>query len=444
MSDADSGRDRRGFLAGVGAVGLGALAGCSALDPIDGDDTEPTVETAPFDDFGGDLPTIPTPLPVAVASDYLDRAAASARADLDAVPHPLTGDDVPNGAVRDALAERYADATDALDRAGSASTDAGTLDALRDARRAAAAARAGWRAVDGSLTRADVRERAPPVADDVRAFRERWRYVGSPEDAVRALLVHAELEDLVANARTSIRSLRSPRSFVDPAPDGPPAVADEAAALESARVAVADAAYLYDRFVASLDATRSYAGTFDAAEATLANAVAERASDVSDADHGSDLVDADIDAIAVRSALDDILFDVQSDASYYREMDRVAGAIREHHGRLAGLRALDALVAAVESGDYATVENAEDVVAIRSDAVTALTGARGGRHPRLNALGLRWLPETIRRSDDELASYDDPVPVTYLVRDVGRYVRVAYVAAAVPGASERVVGALSA
>jgi len=439
-----SGRlSRRRVLAATGATGLAAIAGCSGLNPFGGRRAPPTIDTSWFGSLGGDRPSIPKPDPVAVSAAYLDRTSAGVRETLSGVPHPLTAADVPNGAIREAVTSRYGDATDALDRAAAAASDAAALDALREARRKAHWSRAAWRAIDAGLTRRDVRDGVPDVANHVRSFRRRWRYVGDPTDPVRALLVHAAIEDRIADSRSNLRGARSP----DPrSRETPPAVGDLASTVETARASVADAGQLFDRFVGSLAATRSYASTFESAESSLRATASSRRGHVPDVQHGRALVDADVGGLPVGEALDRLYNAVRfADAGHYREAGRVADAIRLHHSTLVHLRALRALRSAVRDGEYARVTSADDVRSIRSQALSAVEAAADSTtHPRLSRLVLHGSVAAIARSDASLARHRGTVSVLAVAEDVGRYVAVARVAPATPPASEAVATALDA
>jgi len=432
---------RRGFLALAASAGL---AGCNGFGYFS-DDRGPTIDGAALSDaLVPEPPTMTDRLPVDVEDSYLDEAAAAAREDLAAVPAPLDADDVPNGAIRAELTRMYEDATESLDAASSAESTAGAMSRLRDARADARAAAAAWAAVDGDLDRADVRASAPAVRDDLDAFRVRWRYVG--QEPVRAVLAHATIEELVASAGRRLRNPEGRRYRRDHS-GGPLAVGELAGEIEAARAATDDAAYIYDRYVGSLDDPRSIGDGLRAVGESLVETLDERREALPGEPHDevSSLVDRDVEGTPIGHALPEL-----RDAEYADGLEdelatgRRASVVLSVHDTLAQVRAFERLRERVADDEYVRVEAAEDVRAIRDAAVEAVAAAaESDENPRLDRRLLRTVGD-LRFADDQLEQYADrdEVPVDWLVRELGYYVATEARAREIPAASATVAEAV--
>jgi len=432
---------RRGFLALAASAGL---AGCNGFGYVS-DDRGPTIDGAALSAaLSAKPPTVTERLPVYVEESYLDEAAAAAREHLAAVPAPFDAGDVPNGAIRAELSRFYEAATEALDDASAADSTADAMSRLRDAREDARAAAAAWAAVDGDLDREGVQASVPAVREDLDAFQVRWRYVG--EAPVRAVLAHATIEELVASAG---RRLRNPadRRYRRDHSGGPLAVGELAGEIEAARAAIDDAAYVFDRFVGSLDDPRAIGDGLRAVGESLTKTLDERREALPGEPHDevSSFVDRDVAGTPIGHALGEL-----RDAEYADGLDeelatgRRASAVLSVHDTLTQVRAFERLRERVADDEFVRVETAEDVRAIRDATVEAVAAAaESDDHPRLNRRPLRTV-SNLRFADDQLEQYAgrDEVPVDWLVRELGYYVAIEARAREIPAASAAVAEAI--
>lgn len=427
---------RRGALALASSV---AVAGCGGLNPTESDSTEldgAALRAA----VAGDPPDVPETLPVDIAASHLDDSADRARVLLASVPHPLDAGDVPNGAVRRQLSRAYERAESSLDAAADAGSPFERMTELRRARGHARTVAAGWAAVEGDASFADLHAEAESVRDGVESFRREWWYAG--DDAVPAVLVHAATESLVETAvgRTG--------RVLDPSRDRPEtsvAVGERADYVEDALASSDDARHLFDRQVASASEPRDLRATFDAAGRALAETVAERRRDLPDGDlhEPSSYVEGDLGDAPAAAALRDLGRHVDRDVTHGRATGKLATVVVDAHRTLAELGAFEALVGRVERGEHATVTEAADVRSLREDAVAALESAVGaGDHPVLNQALAAEFAGTVARVDERLAETGETASVAGLEWELGAYVAAAAVARATPAASREVAAAL--
>jgi hypothetical protein len=439
MTDDSFRATRRGFVALAGSV---ALAGCSGLNPLS--EPEPTTidGSALREAASGDPPTVPPSMPVAVERAYVDTGAEAVRDTLASVPAPFDEREVPNGMIRRELAEMYERATDALEDVSKAPSPAEALGSLRYARESATAVATAWRAIDGDFDSADVRERASAVRSEIDDFRGRWRYVG--DDPVRAVLAHAEVEDRVATAgrRLSGAVDRSRR-----VPGNPAAVGEMAGDVAAARASLAHGVYLYDRFVASLSATRPMGPVFRRAGESLTATMNDRRAGLPAADGSpSSYVGGDAAEAPIGSAL----VELRDGIGYADRIDderatgQRANVVLSAFWTLVRIRAFERLRERAESGDYVTVESAADVRRMRESAFRAVESAlasdappRLARHVLQTVGALTYVAERLQEYED-----DDEVHVDWLGRELGRYVSVEAMARATPETTRAVADAI--
>ncbi|WP_135829319.1 hypothetical protein [Halorussus halobius] len=426
---------RRGFVALAGSA---ALAGCNAFGGDDGEDG-PTIDPEAYADaLSTDPPSVAETLPVDIEQSYLDESAADSRESLSAVPAPLDREAVPNGAIRAELSRRYEDATEELEGAPDADSAFETMDRLRDARESARGVAGAWAAIDEGLTADDVLAGVPDVRDGVDEFRRRWRYVG--DDSVRAVLVHAEVESLVALA---VRRLRGAGERSAHRPENPFTVGDLAGRIADARVALDDAEYLYGRFAGSLDDSRRIRGGFESAVEQLVATLDDRRESLPDGDpdDASSFVDRDVEGTPVASALTDLTraFEYADGLDDERATGRLASAVRSVHETLVRIRAFELLCDRVADGDHVTVETADDVRTIRERAFEAV--ASGVESDPLSGTLLSEIGGDFAYAEERLAgnASDDGISASWLDRDLGVYVLIGAMARATPGVSEKVV-----
>lgn len=381
MSDRETGRGhgssdstRRGFLAlaGSAAVGTGvALAGCNQLDPrskrttISGDALSEAVAR--------ESPAVPQRLPIDVEQSYLDQSTESVRETLSTVPAPLTADQIPNGEIRRRLMQSYEDATERLQAVTQEdTTPATTLNRLQSAHREAGTAAAGWGAVESDYGYEALREESEKLLGDVDAFRRRWRYVG--DDPVRSVLAHAEIEHNVANAGHNARSVLSQTTRQR---ETALSVGDSGGKLLSARNSLADASYLFDRYVDSLDSARPVGdGLRDAGESLIQTVENRRDSLPDQHSKPGAYVDADVDDTYVGYALEELRdVDYAGGIEDERESGRWANVVLSGHQTLVKIRAFEQYRDRVERGDYPELQSAADVETIRDGALDTVETA---------------------------------------------------------------------
>ncbi|WP_049937544.1 hypothetical protein [Haloplanus natans] len=422
---------RRGALAA-----LGALAGCSAANPLGDGRTEldGAAIRALVDDS---VPAVPERLPVGVGAAHLAASEERARALLDAVPASLGSDDLPNGAMREQVRRKREYAVESLDAAAVAPTPFERLDALADARAEARFAAGAWRAVDDGLTRDDMREEAGTVRDERAAFRERWRYLGG--DPAVAVRVHAEIEERVDAGRADI-ALGEPRRYRVGNPLGVGEIAEE---VERARVAVSDATHCYDRLLASVDEPTELRTRFLDARRTVRETFESERDDLPpvDAEEPWQIEGVDTEGTPAAAALEDLYRPINPRHDDDWDDEWPARSLHWAHASLLGLRAFASLRNAVADGETFAVESADDVAAVRREAIDAVRAAAA--EPTI--LGRTALTDAAARlghADDRLSEVHDDVSAGQIRNEVGRYLVVMARAGAVSSASERVVEAL--
>ncbi|SFR36040.1 hypothetical protein [Halogeometricum limi] len=412
---------RRGFLALLGST---ALAGCSGFDPLSEDEQTRVEVSALREALSEEAPAVPETVPVDIERSHLERTAADLRETLSAVPAPFGERDVPNGAIRTELQRRYDRAETRLDEWTETESPLEALDRLRYARRSVYSVVGAWEAIESDLTFADVRERIPEVRASFDSFRERWGYVG--DDRIRAVLVHATIEELVARAGGFLARVPDAERFHS---DDVVSVGEFAGRVESARAAVADAAYLYHRFVASLSTTRSLGSVFrDIGESLTATLESRRESLPPESRDASSFVDRDVEDTPVGGALSDLrrAIDYADNVDDERERGQRASVVLSAHWTLARIRAFEFLRERVSNDEYVTVETVDDARLIRGRTVSAVEDALASdEHPRLTrhllrvAEGLDYFP---RRLDEYDA--DDTISLEWLADDLGEYVHI--------------------
>lgn len=433
---------RRATLALAGSV---ALAGCSALqDPL-GDEQHTTIDGTRLQQVAtAEGPSIPETVPVDVERAALDDARARAEDLLASVPVPLGPSEIPNGAIREELSRKYEEAEDELARATEAGSRFEAMERLRRARGDARAAATAWDSIDAGVTRSDLEADLPGLRDDDAAFRERRRYVG--DDPVRAVVVHDAVEDLLERVQRRVSPDDEERRGREVLAN-PIAVGEFGGQLEEARAALDDAAYLYDRFEASLSTVRDLGPTFEAASASLLDDVLRRHDNLPSGDEPSDFVDADVEGTPAAAALEDLYFGI--DHTSYSEERHAAGSYASvvllAYWDLTEFRAFDVLRERVADGERFTVESADEVIARRQSAVEAVNAALAdSAFPVLARHVVSSLAGHVRYADDELERVDDEVRVEWLDRELSHYVVTEAIADVLPATTEQVAEALDA
>lgn len=418
---------RRGVLSVAGAT---LLAGCSALDSrIDDDDEEISVlrlrEVVPE---SADDPIVVEGLPVEIEQAHL--AASAQRVDdrLADLPIPFGPESVPNGHIRRRLTEAAEEATDRVAEARTAPSRLVALDRLQWARSEARYAAAGWAFVDRGLTEADLRNERQAIVDEADSFDSEFAYLGS--DPVTAALVYGQAERL-------LDSVLGDRYTPDPGEMSQLlAVAEWGDHVESVRVQLDDARYLYDQYQSTLpEDAGSVDETLSAATETLRTDIQRRQKDIPPEPDGDD---------RLRWRLWD---EIHNDADVSTE--QVYDPIGPASGLLAATEGLTALLAAdrlgdrFDDGETLGAETAADVRDARSAAVDAITSALD-ESPRddLARPMLADAARAVRFADDRLVEFDRDVRPSRLDHPLVEYTAATLRARGVPAACETVLDAL--
>ncbi|WP_251342269.1 hypothetical protein [Haloplanus halophilus] len=422
---------------------LGTLAGCSGVNPLSSGSEEVDLDGAAIRALAdGSVPAAPRRLPIDVGSDHLAATERRARRLLDAVPASLGPDEIPNGAIRKRVRHAREHAAESLSEATAAPTPFERLEAFADARADARFAAAAWRAVDEGLTRDDLAEEIEAVREDRRAFRERWRHVGA--DPVDATRVHAAIEQRIDHPGPDVGG--DPRRY---RPGNPLGVGEIAEEIEQARVAVDDAAHLYDRLTASLDdptdlrprlvdARRRLREAFEAEQADLSSVDPEEPWRIEGAD-----VDVDVEETPAAEALDELFRPINPEYDEGWEETTPARALTWAHAAFVTLNAFTSLRERVREGETFALDSADDVAAVRTAAVEALRWAEENpAEPTLTRLSTPDLSDQLTWVDEELRSVDDTVHAAWLRNDVATYLTVEARSRTTPPASRRVAEAL--
>lgn len=429
---------RRGFLA---VASLTALAGCNGVggdllsdDPpeLDGGDLREVSATDP--------PSVPETVPVEIRRAYLDRGVGRARDLLSSVPAPFDAEEIPNGAMREKLAHRYEQAEEGIGSVERAESPLEATESLHGAREDARAVAAGWRAIGADLSRADLRRSARELRDAVERFGERRDYLG--DDPVRALLVHATVESRMDGATNRVEGITTPGRVER---DDPIALGETAGRIEAASASLDDAEYLYRRLRATTEGDRTFRSGFAAAAESLASLVGRRRDRLPDGDPDdpSSFVDGDVDGTPVALAVRELAEDLRRHDEFgrSRETGEYARAVVSGHERLVRVRALEGLRGRVARGDHVTVEEVDDVRALRRRAIAAVEDVLAAdAHPDLNRRELAEVVGLVGYADAELERYDADrsVPVDSVVRPLSHYVQAAAMVRAIPESSEEV------
>ena len=363
---------RRGALAACGA-GLAALAGCAAIgtggDGDDGREYEPSEHPDLAD---AEAPAPPDAFPVAVTRAMVDTHLDRARSLVEAVPEEPA---VPNGVIADHLAHDRQHLVEALEEGLDEPTARGRLGRARSLRGDAAEFEGAYRAATDELDPAAVDDRRERLRADRLAFEADWDYRGV--DVPASLVVHEALESLVASARRDADGW--PPVPADPV-DDPSQAGDAVGEVERARAALVDAGRLRLAHLEDVGDPRSFRSAFTVAAYRL-----DRRS-LFDRRLVHEHLDRRVDEAGFDGSLEDApgarLYRTarQRADSLLRGADRQQGRFASavlRGGRLAAsLRAFEAVLDALEAGEYAELPASADAVAEeRQAAVDALETA---------------------------------------------------------------------
>ena len=434
--DADgSGLTRRETLSLSGAAALAGLAGCGGRlsERLLGGEPATIDAAALTEATRGETPTVPERLPVDIEESFVDDQRDRARSKLDAPPAPFDEAAIPNGVIRERLNDEYDRALQAIRDIPGAPTAYERLGHASRARTSAHEAQAGWNAIESDLTAEDLQESIPTVRDEVEAFAQRRSYVGG--DPVRAAVVHAELDGEILGARNW---LSIPDHRIAAAAGQSLELARIAVDIERARSDVAVGSYLFDRYRAGLDDPANLHDRFSTARETLRGRIDRQADSLppEQVDDPTSLVDRDIDTTVGVRALMELGSDAQrriEDARADGRRPSLADDTMHAVGTLLRIRAYRRLRERIEGGDDVDVASAEDVRALRSDAITAVEAARdAGRGGLVIGSLLPRFAHDIGWIDGRFDRGSGSVRVDSVAFDAMRYVVVASICRALP------------
>ena len=431
---------RRAVLSGAAAATLGALAGCTSQFL---DDSPPTIPRSDLRTaVDGDAPTVFETLPVDIEASFVGAQRDVARSELDGVPVPFGETEIPNGVIRERLNGAYEGALRSLRDAADAPTPYERLGHAAGARADAREVQAGWAAIDGDLTLADLRQSIPGVEEDVGTLVDQHTYVG--DDPVRAAVVHSEIERRISGARRWLSVRDREFATAETALD----LADIAVDIERARADAEAGVYLLDRFRGSLDAASDLRDRLADARATLRGRIDDRADSVPEElpDDLASLVDREIETTAGVRALADIASEIDSRIQQFRtdrDESGPAGGVVRATPTLTHLRAFARLRDRIEDGDDVAIDTADDVAEFRSDAVAAVESAEDVDQGR--ALVDEFRPTFAREigwTDRRFGDGPEAVRIESVSYYAADYVRTAALCSELPAAAGTVAGVL--
>lgn len=366
---------RRAVLAACG-TGLAALAGCASVD-LGGRSDDRSYDEARLDAVvQAGVPEPPDAFPIAVPDAMVDRHTDRARSLLAVVPEDP---DLPNGAVAQRLREARGEVVERLESGNGGTTGRDRLAHARRMRADAAEVNGAYRAATRVLDAKTVEERRSALRADALAFAADWDYRGG--DPAGALVVHAELEERLRATRRGARAW--PPFPADPTTDVFRA-GTILGQLETGRAALEDAKRIRGRYLDGVPEPTAYRGVFTVAA------------------HGLDARTDDRfrrydDFVEVGGSDEELPFDRSLDGTPALELfragrsyadaaterganDRIrageyASATLDAARGLASLRAFEAVLDAIESGEYGRPEGAERLATERQAAVAALEAA---------------------------------------------------------------------
>jgi len=423
---------RRELLSGAAAAALGALAGCvtqfvdESPPTIDGSDLRAATR--------GDPPAVPDILPVDIEASFVETLRADARSKLDGTPAPFDEAEIPNGVIRGRLNDAYDDALRSIRDASGAPTSYERLAHAARSRTSAHEVEAAWDGISDELTAADLRASIPDVNRAVDGLASTHAYVG--DGPVRAAVVHANLERRIGGARRWLSV--SDREFA--AATNALYLAEIAADIERARVDVAVASYLFDRFRGSLDAATDHHDRLTDARAALETRIHDRADPVPEerVDDATSLVDRDVGTTAGVRALEELAWEARSRIEQVRRAEDAADPASDVVGAasvLTHLGAFGRLRNRIEGGDDVAVDTAADVGELRSAAITAVEAAGSVERGQVLADAIRpRFAREVERVDGRLDDGRSEVRVASAARDAAGYVRIAALCLSLPEA----------
>lgn len=420
--------NRRALLA---AVGVSALSGCSTLGSLTGDDTQ-TIHSYdlrqidPDEEFQSPVPeSIPVEIDLASLRESRKRAVTL----LSTLPIPLGADDIPNGHVREHLADEAATATARLDDARTARTPFLALERLGNARESARFAATGWAVADDGLDESTILDEHRSTVLEAREARGAYEYLG--DDLVRAVAVHSRIESSLARAATSeIRSDGDSENKLLK-------IAEWGETTEEARRTLEDAQHLSAQFEQSLpEDAGSVEERITRAAETLFEMVQSNGSDL-----GSEPTTDE------RGVPEQLIEELRGQMR--RRPERVAratgpaSAVTDAVDWLTRYRAFDWATQRIEAGEIGTAESAEQIKSLRERAYDAISKARQeSPAPPLARRVLHDAGWRVVAADRKIAEHRGEIPVRRLHDEISDYFVAIALARSVPETCRTVVTAL--
>ena len=422
----DNSITRRGLLA---AAGTAVVAGCSGLDR-NGTSSSGTISSARLPDgIETSEPLVVDELPIDLERAYLRESENRVLTSLSSLPMPLTQSDIPNGYIRQELIDAASDATNALDAARSAHDRFQALLRLHDARVRARYAAAGWGAIDGQMTQAELRTAHRQTVGAAQSLKQRHAYLGS--DPIAALLIHARIE----HALSAVLDSDGPSTYgID---KSVLVVAEWGAHTEQAQSFLAESEYVYDRYQASLpDDSGTIEGQLTTSRETLSEELTRRRDRL---EPESD----DYDQGQIGQLLHRLRSDAERSVGHVAETDRPASALLRATEGLTEFGAYDRLKTRIADGERIQVTKASEIHDARQAARTALTTALAeSPQPAIARHILGDLAATLVWVDERLARYQGDITPAQLSDPVREYLSVTLRAKGVPAACQQLQEAL--
>ncbi|AEH36894.1 hypothetical protein [Halopiger xanaduensis] len=420
-------RKRRTLLGTLGSGFLGATAGCLDFGFLGSDESPQRFDADELESvLSTDVPDVVRPAPVQPSEKAVEDALDRLEELIDAVPAPLSADDVPNEAVRKEIDRIHETARSRREAVAESPDRFRTLRRSIRARESAGEAAVAFEAVEGDRSRADVEAAREEVRTRLEERRAAVDHVG--DDRQRTLLLEYRLE----------RELSLAERWLDEWTDRDTSTAlvvgELGGVVERARAAASFAAELERRHEERLENERSFADSFETA--------LDRSLDSIDAadipDESTDLVDADVsDTIGEKVALEGAIPFVNAaertiDAASNGE---AATALRNALAFERNRRAYETIRDRIEDGAHRSLETIEDVREVRESALE--TAAELPFEPDEPSLGSDFLGkgyERIEQIDSQIRDLIDWNRKMELESEYAAYVVVGAQLEAIPDA----------
>jgi len=364
---------RRRLLTGCGA-GLAALAGCSGL-PAFGDETDDRPDydreaveraLAPVEDV-----LEPDAFPVGIPAALQNRHRERGREYVDAVP---AEPGYPNGVIASRVADERAAAASALDE-DATGRPRNRLETWRDRREEAAAVMGTHLAATGGIDRSDVDALGERGRSRLAAFEADWAYRAT--DVIDAAVVHATLEDYVQTCRGQLHT-NSP--FPTKPDEAVFQAGDVVGTVDGAIATATDAGRLREQYRSGVDADTGYRQRLASAASRLDRSLSSTTSDLEE--YLDVEPDEAFDADLSDTPAETVFRDVSRTVEWRREQvdeagqrhDPATAVLAAGHGFVAA-GALEAVVDAVEDGNYRGYPTVDDLERHTGRAIDALEAA---------------------------------------------------------------------